>query len=104
MALSTVDYQQANLKAIPFVMMFKEYREKVMYGIELEQEMNWAYEAHDTEAMFSIASELGVISIQIQLLQAEANRRDEEDGLFSEEEVREVEAALFEELLAAMFK
>ena len=66
--------------------------------------MNEAYRAGEIGQMFALASELGVVSIQIQILQREVTRRDEEDAPLSAEEAREVEAVLFEELVNSLFR
>lgn len=104
MTMNNKAYHEDVIKVIPFTELFAEYREKIKYGQALEREMNEAYRDGEIGQMFTLASELGVVSIQLQILQSEVKRRDEEDGPLSPEEASEVEAALFEELVNNLFR
>lgn len=103
MTMNNEAYRENDIKNIPFTELFAEYREKFKYGQALEREMNEAYRAGEIGQMFALAAELGVVSIQIQILNREVKRRDKEDAPLSAEEVREVEAVLFEELVNSLF-
>lgn len=103
MTMSNEAYRENTIKSIPFTDLFADYRKLAKHGQSLEAEMNEAYRAGEIGQMFALASELGVVSIQLQILQHEVERRDEEDGPLSAEEAREAEAALFEELLNILF-
>lgn len=98
MTMSNEAYRENVIKYIPFTELFAEYRDQYKYGQELERKMNEAYRAGEIGQMYALAAELGVVSIQIQIIQHEVNRRDAEETPLSDEEAREIEAALFEEL------
>ena len=104
MAMSNEEYRENDIKSIPFVDLFAEYRERFKYGQALEQEMSEAYRAGEIGQMFALASELGVVSIQAQILNREVKRRGEEDAPLSPEEVSQVEAVLLEELINSLLQ
>ena len=104
MAMSNEEYRENDIKNVPFKVLFNEYRKAYRYMLEVENEMNRAYRDGEIGEMFANAAELGVISIQLQLLENEVKRRDEEDGPISDEEMLEVEVLLLEEMVINLFK
>lgn len=104
MTMSNEAYREDTIKNIPFTELFIEYREKLKYGQALEEAMNESYRDGEISQMFALASELAVVSIKVQILQHEAQRRDEEEALQRLEEVSEVEAALFRELINSLLR
>lgn len=104
MTMSNEDYAQENIREIPFGKLFAEFRETFSRAAELERQMNEAYFDGDIGLSFAYASELGVLTIRVQIMQAEVERRDEEDGPLTPEESAEAQAAVFDELLKSLFR
>lgn len=102
MTLSAASFTRNNLKNFTFGELFNAYSEILSGGTELERKMNEAFEDNDPWVVFEYASDLGVIQIKLQLIQAEMKRRDEEDGPITEEERSEAENALFEALVKSL--
>lgn len=99
MTMSNVAYHKDIIKNVPLTELFDEYQDKTRDGQALEEAMNEAYLAGEIERMFDFAKVLAVISIKIQIIQLEIQRRDEEEALLGPEWVSEVEAALFDDLV-----
>lgn len=104
MAMKTEEYAQDTIKQVTFDRLFQEYRERFSVGQEIEHKLNTAYHDGDVKLALAYASELGVIQIQIQILQSEVERRDREEGPMSEAERESAEAALLEAMIESLFK
>lgn len=104
MTMKTEEYAQDTIKQVSFDRLFQEYRERFNIGQQIEQSLNAAYRDGDVGLALAHASELGVIQIQIQILQSEVERRDREEGPMSEAERESAEAALLEAMIESLFK
>lgn len=99
MTMSNVAYHEDIIKNVPLTELFDEYQDKYRDGQALEEAMNEAFRDGEIERMFDFAKVLAVISIKIQIIQHEIQRRDAEEALLRPEGVSEAEVALFDALV-----
>lgn len=103
MGMSNESYTQDNIKEIPFIELFANFREAFSRANELEKAVNEAYFNDDVGLAFVYAATLGVVQIKVQIMEREVERRDEEEGPLSPEETAEVQSVILNEMLQSLF-
>lgn len=102
MGIKIENLTAANLKARPLHELLVDFQSLVEETNDLHKRMSAAHEADDIQLLLALGSEVGVIDVQMTLIDAEAQRRDREDGPMTPEENEAAQEVVMQALLAKL--